>query len=138
MRNLLIVVLLGAVGYLGYEKWLTPPASLPPPVEVAPVDEAVRPDVTFPIKMRVKAILEEWKRISVSTPEREKRAAGVKIVDELLQILEALHKQGLHDEESLREVMVKAALELRYDAQQANYLVNEVLGAHQVPTTGRR
>jgi len=121
---LLLVVL--AIG--GYYLW---PSSVAPEPEPAPLQVAPAPaptPVDFAVKMRVKRILEEWKRQSLAREAQRKSASMLDLDTEINEIRRRLYDKGLHDAASLKNTMVQAAIELGYAPDQAELLVSQVLG----------
>lgn len=128
MRNLLLICALGAAGYLGYSYCFTepPPPPAPPP---APAPSKIKP-VDWQVKMRVRRILEEWKRITLkSSGVGSSGPTMVSIREEFSEIRKHLFPKGAYDEEALNQVMRQAARELGYSPDQAETLVSGALGA---------
>lgn len=116
----LVFVLLAAAGYFLWAHFSAPE----PPVAVK-LPAATPPPVDFAIKMRVKRILEEWKKQSLAG---QGRISMLDIDEEVNEIRERLYDRGVHDARSLKETMVRAAVELGYSYDQAEYLVARALG----------
>lgn len=124
-----LVLLLLAAGVVGYCVWSQREAPVPtePVVAEAGVAEQSPPAVDFPIKMRVKRILEEWKEQSLAAEVGRKRSSMLEVNAEINAIRQRLYDQGQHDDQTLRDLMVRAAVELGYEKTQAEFLVGRVL-----------
>jgi hypothetical protein len=134
MKTLITLSLL-IVGYFGYQYW-TARESLPPPSEPdAEMEVEQSAPVHFSVKMRVKRILDEWKNESLQVPGRPRRASLVDIRGEITEIRRRLQSEGRHDEPALRDIMVRAAVELGYAPDQAALLVREVSDAYSSSTS---
>jgi len=128
MKGLVLVLLLAAAGYYWWSRSVAEEEAAAA-AEAAPVvAEAPVPPVEFGIKMRVKRILDEWKKQSLATGAKDKRTSMVEIEGEINVIRRRLYEQGLHDAVSLKDTMVQAAVELGYAPDQARHLVIQVLG----------
>jgi hypothetical protein len=129
MKTLLLLLLLGIGGYYWWSQRATPaPAPAPADAPQAPAVAEAPPPVDFAIKMRVKRILDEWKKHSLAAGDKDKHTSMVEIESEINDIRRRLFEQGLHDSQSLRQTMERAALELGYAPDQAKHLTKEVLG----------
>ncbi len=125
----MLLLLLAAGGYYWWSQRPAPAPAAPTASSEAPAEIQAAPEpVDFAIKMRVKRILDEWKRQSLLTAEKDRKASMVQIDSEVTDIRRRLYEQGLHDAQSLRQTMQRAAVELGYAPEQAEHLVKEVLG----------
>jgi len=80
--------------------------------------------------MRVRRILEEWKRITLkSSGVGSSGPTMVSIREEFSEIRKHLFSKGAYDEEALNQVMRQAARELGYSPDQAETLDSGALGA---------
>ncbi len=121
----LLFTLLAAGGYFLWVHFSAPEAPLPVDVEQPAATPA---PVDFAIKMRVNRILEEWKKQSLAEESGQERISMLDVKSEINEIRRRLYDEGLHDERSLRQTMVRAAVELGYASEQAEYLVRRALG----------
>lgn len=119
--KILLPTLLAVGGYFLWTYFSAPEE----PVTVAA--EQPPPAVDFPIKMRVKRILEEWKEQSLAAEVGRNRSSMVEMNAEINAIRQRLYDQGQHDDQTLRDLMVRAAVELGYEKTQAEFLVGRVL-----------
>jgi len=127
MRNLLLICAMGAAAYLTHQYWFTGP---PPPPSATPAAPAKIKPVDFSVKMRVRRILEEWKRIVLkSSGVAPSGETMVSIREEIGQIRNHLFSKGTYDEAALHRVMMQAARELGYPPDQAEIVVSGALGA---------
>ena len=110
MKNLLLLVGLGVLGYFGYQQWFA--RSEPPPPPAAEVVEAKPEPVSFAVKSRVRKLLGEWKRRELGTPAREQGTATLDPALELTEIRKALFRDQVHSEAAVREVIKRALREL--------------------------
>ncbi len=125
MKAYLLLLLAAGLGYYGYQHWNTP---APVPTPAPPLVEVPQPSpVPFAVRARVKRMLAEWKRLSLSDQSSQRGVATVKIDEEMRQIRAELYKQGRHDEASLRQLLLQAITELGHDPKQANYLTDELM-----------
>lgn len=120
--KILLGTLLAVGGYFLWTHFSAPEE----PVTVAA--EQPPAAVDYAIKVRVKRILEEWKKQSLAEKSRQERSSMLDLKAEINEIRRRLYDQGLHDERSLRQTMVQAAAELGYAPEQAAYLVGRALG----------
>lgn len=132
MKSLLVLVLAGVAGVFAYRHW-TAEAEMPPAaVEVAP--EQPEP-VDFAVKVRVRRMIEEWKNRSAGGA---RRPSLTDIEAEINDIRRRLYDKGLHDEQSLKELMNRAAIELGHSPEQAKYLIGKVIAeASSAPRPSR-
>lgn len=130
MKFLLIaLVLVGA--YFGFRWWTAEegPSVLPEEESAEELAEAAvqAAPVDFPTKVRVRRVLEEWKRRSLEGSSRPRGGSIVDIRSEVSEIRRRLHRDGLQDEGALEDLMVRAAVELGYAPDQAGLMVRAVL-----------
>jgi hypothetical protein len=123
MKFLLLVSL--AVG--GYFLW-THFSKVEEPRPVAEQPAATPAPVDFAIKMRVKRILDEWKKQTLAAEVNKQRPSMLDIGVEINEIRRRLYNEGLHDARSLKSTMVRAAVDLGYSREQAELLIGQVLG----------
>lgn len=120
-----ILLLLAAAGVAAYYFWPVPAAPSAPPSPPPPAAAAPSP-VAFPLKVRVKRLFEEWERFSVARSRGESESARVIMGAELLKLKESFHREGLHDTNSMRKEMVRAAAELGKAPEQAGYIIDKI------------
>jgi hypothetical protein len=131
MRNLLIAVLLGMVGVFAYRHGMTEEET---PVAELVVAQEPEP-VEFAVKVRVRRMIEEWQNRSAGGA---RRPSLTDIEAELNDIRRRLYDKGLHDEQSLRELMIRAAADLGHSPEQAKYLIGKVIAeASSAPRPAR-
>jgi len=129
MKLLIFLIIIGAAAYYYYESRPEPPPPLAAPAETPAPPVAAPPEkpLPFTVKTRVKKMIEEWKRISLSTNQRQRGAALSSIEEEMLKVREELFKAGQYDVESLRKLLVRALGELGHAPDQATYLARELM-----------
>lgn len=117
-----LLVLSGIVA-LGIGTWHYWPQEPPP----APVQGPPPPaKVDFPVKMRVKRLIEEWKRRETLSGDRAGYVPLVKVQDEMTWIKRHMFSKGIHDAKSLRNVILQATKELGYSDEQSEIIVQGI------------
>lgn len=127
MKTLLFCALLGAVGYLSYDKWFasSPPLDQPP-VEPAgaPVVEAAPLQVGLAVKTRIRKLLEEWKLRNAGT---EKRQLGTAFKVDMAVLLSEIKLMGPHTEAGIRKLMLRVLPELGVARDEVGTVADEIL-----------
>ncbi|MEY3479961.1 MAG: hypothetical protein RIQ71_736 [Verrucomicrobiota bacterium] len=120
MRNLLLLILLLAGGYYAYQYFTEEP---PPPAVVQNVVAPTPVPVDFTIKAKVRKLFEEWKRLSLGAPGRER---GVRIDPalELKEIRRKLFEKGVYSGDAVNDVVVRSLREIGVPEKE----INEVAG----------
>jgi hypothetical protein len=121
MKSLVLLVLVGVAGYFAYSRWTVEEEV--PVVQVAVVQEPE--PVDFVVRMRVRRAIEVWKD---QTAGRQ-RPSLVEVGAEVNSIRHRLYGTGRHDQPSLKQTMVRAAVELGHPPDQAEFLIGKILAA---------
>ena len=126
MKNLLLLIALGVLGYYGYKEWFSkpvrPPVAVPPPVAV---EVTAKPEpVSFAIKVRVRNLLAEWKRRSLGGQSSELGSATIDPAGEVTEIRKLLFRDGIHSEAAVADAVSRALRELGV----AEHEIKEVTG----------
>jgi hypothetical protein len=116
---MLFLLLIGVAGWLVYRGAM---ADDPPAAEV--VDVLPEP-VDFVVKMRVRRAIEAWENQTTG----RRRPSMVELSVEVNAIRRRLSGDGRHDDASLTQTMVRAAVELGHRPDQAQHLIGKILAA---------
>ena len=110
---LIALVIAGGIAWLSW-----PRAKSPEPV-IAPAAQPPATPVPFLVKVKVKAIMAEQRRIFVGGSRADIEAAQTKIRIFAQDIRERLASDGIHDDGAVHRVIRAAAAEVGLDPQQA-------------------
>jgi hypothetical protein len=128
MKGLLLLAALGLLGYYGYLQWFAKESVVPPAPAPAPVIKAKPEPVDFAVKSRVRRLLEEWKRRSLSSGGSEVGSASVDPGRELTEIRRIVFSDGRHSEAAIRETISRALRELGVAEGEVNEVAGGILG----------
>lgn len=130
MKSLLLLVILGVVGYYAYHHWRTEPAAPPPPTPAPPAKVAVpKPEpVSFGVKSRVRKLLEEWKRRSLGGSKSQLGSATIDPASELTEIRKTLFRDGVHSEAAVLDVVQRALRELGVPQEEIKEVSGGIMG----------
>jgi len=131
MKSLLLLVVLGVVGYYAYNNWRSEPAAPPPPPTPAPPAKVAAPKpepVSFGVKSRVRKLLEEWKRRSLGDSKSQLGSATIDPAGELTEIRKMLFRDGVHSEAAVLDVIQRALRELGVPQEEIKEVSGGILG----------
>jgi hypothetical protein len=77
--------------------------------------------------VKVKRMIEEWKRLSVARQNGHEAVSRVAFAADLADIRKQLHGEGRHGEDDLRQIMQAAAKEAGYAAEEIDGLLAAIL-----------
>lgn len=109
MKNLLLIVALGVLGYYAYQEWFAKPAPAPAAAAKQQDPSVVSAGNDFFIYTRVKTMYREWKERSVGTPKRQQPGArnedlSILLTEIRIRLAEPPYK--IHTPETVEEVML--------------------------------
>jgi hypothetical protein len=128
MRNLLLLIALGVLGYYAYREWFS--ESVRPPVVVPSAPP--RPVVATPpgadrVSSRVRKMYDEWKNRALATEKVQQGARKTDMSVVLTEIRRILGEDfGLHTPSAVREVIVHC---LPVPESEKDYVYKSIINA---------
>ncbi|MBE2179804.1 MAG: hypothetical protein IAE97_04980 [Chthoniobacterales bacterium] len=83
--------------------------------------------------MRVKRIIEEWKRSETQSGDRAGYTPMVNVRDELMWIKRHMFSRGIHDTQSFQSAILQATKELGHTDEQAEIIARAIWAKYGLP-----